>query len=362
VKTKQLLGSTVVGATFVTAISAIAGMAFPAAEWEVVTPESQGLDGKLVEQGMERLGELCGKVGNLQTVLVRNGRIVWQAADIDNRHLIWSCTKSFTSVCFGLLWDDGKIAPDDLAVGYYPPLQENYPSVTIEQLMAFTSGYRCKPDSEPFVPGTPNHAPGEAFHYNEAPDLTAFILARLAGKPLQEFFRERIGAPIGIKPDEMLWKNYTTVDGMPLNGGSGAPDGGIHLTARAMARFGWLFCNDGVWGEQRLLSRKYCAYACAVRVPAAVPPFDEKAWYVGLPGRYGLHWWVNGTDQQGKRLWPGAPPETFAAQGNLNNICFVLKDWQIVLVRMGEDENIEISLYDEVFALLRRAMVDKQVK
>jgi hypothetical protein len=40
----------------------------------------------------------------------------------------------------------------------------------------------------------------------------------------------------------------------------------------------------------------------------------------------------------GLRLWPGAPPSTYAAAGFNNNRLFVIPDWQMVIVRLGQDQ------------------------
>ena len=33
-------------------------------------------------------------------------------------------------------------------------------------------------------------------------------------------------------------------------------------------------------------------------------------------GSYSFLWWVNGTDEQGKRLWPGVPEDAYGAFGH----------------------------------------------
>jgi hypothetical protein len=53
----------------------------------------------------------------------------------------------------------------------------------------------------------------------------------------------------------------------------------------------------------------------------------------------------------GRRLWPSAPAKTFAAQGNLNQICLVVPEWDLIIVRMGDDGVIEMQDYDRVLRL-----------
>ena len=44
-------------------------------------------------------------------------------------------------------------------------------------------------------------------------------------------------------------------------------------------------------------------------------------------------WWVNGVKPDGQRLWPGAPPRTFYANGLHNNVCIVVPEWNMVVTR-----------------------------
>ena len=45
-------------------------------------------------------------------------------------------------------------------------------------------------------------------------------------------------------------------------------------------------------------------------------------------------WWTNGIDIDGNRRWPSAPPKTYTLIGNGQNYCFVVPEWNMVIVRM----------------------------
>lgn len=148
-------------------------------------------------------------------------------------------------------------------------------------------------------------------------------------------------------------------DGVVANGGAGYPETGLHTTPLALARLGWLLANEGRWAGRPLLSADYVRAATRPRVAPETRPFEENAWYAVLPGRYGLNWWTNGVNAQGKRLWPNAPAEAFVAQGNRNNICIVIPSWDLVRVRGGGDAAIDVGRYDEVLQLLHEAGVGR---
>ena len=332
-----------------------ARVVFPHTTWEVSTPEAQGMDSTHLDQAMAEIAAICGIDGNRQTMVIRNGYSIWQGDDVAHRHPAWSCTKSFMSTCLGLLWDDGKCAPETLAAQLYPALAADYPTITIEHLATFTSGY-AHAEEHPGEPRTPMYQPGAAFHYSSQADFLAMVLTQAAGESLYELFMRRIGTPIGLNDQEFHWGVQPGENAIPCNGGAGYVVSGVDINALAMARFGWLFCQRGRWNDEQLISTRYIDYATAQRVPNSIPPFDPKAWYVSVPGCYGLNWWMNGVAVTNKRLWPSIPSSSFAAQGNKNNICIIVPEWNLVLVRLGEDKIIDISLFDGPLRLLGEGM------
>lgn len=335
------------------ACAAAPQIVFPDKQWQTSSAEAQGVNAELLEKAMQRIADISGKDGNRQTVLIRNGYVIWQGDQVNVKHHIWSCSKSFTSVCFGVAWDRGLLSPDDLASDHLPWLNEHYPTITLQQLITFTSGYGHE-EKEAFKPTAPRYKPGAFFNYSNESQVLGAIIAKRFGKTLLEVFRENIGDPIGIDRQVMSWRSLnTTVEGIEaLYGGQG-----VEIDALNLARFGWLMANDGVWNGKRLLSRRYVRQATRPNLARDIPPFKADAWYVNLPGNYGMHWWTNGPRPNGTPHWPSAPPGTFAAQGLHNNNCFVIPEWQMVLVRMGED-NLKDGMekWDEVFAFLAQAL------
>jgi len=332
-----------------------AQLVFPGDTWTTSSAEAQGMEPTHLNQAMAEIASICGTDGNRQTMVIRNGFSLWQGDDVAHRHPAWSCTKSFMSTCLGLLWDDEKCAPETLVAQLYPAVTANYPTVTLQHLATFTSGYDHVKD-HPGEPSAPLYVPGAAFNYSSQSDFLAAVLTQAAQEPLRDLFMRRIGTPIGLNDQEFHWGVQPGQAAIPINGGAGYVVSGVQINALAMARFGWLLCRRGRWGEQQLISSRYIDYATAVRVPNSIPPFDPKAWYVDVPGCYGLNWWVNGITPKGKRLWPSIPSSSFAAQGNKNNICIIIPEWNLVLVRLGEDQNIDVALFDGPLRLLGESL------
>ena len=118
---------------------------FPAADWETASPASQGVDTKRLDEAMARLEAITLDEGVTQTMVIRHGKLLWSGPDIDNLHPVWSCSKSFTSTCLGLLVDDGAVDLDEPVANHLPALAEHYPTATFRHFASFTVGYAHGP-------------------------------------------------------------------------------------------------------------------------------------------------------------------------------------------------------------------------
>jgi len=184
----------------------------------------------------------------------------------------------------------------------------------------------------------------------------ANVLTRIAGEPIEDLFRRRIAAPIGMREGKWDWRDFGTVDGLVVNGGSGNHNRHVFICAREMARLGQLFLNKGNWDGKRLIGAQWVEQATRNQVPAALPLGHPESGISG-PGMYGFNWWVNGIKPDGNRKWPGVPSGAYAASGHNNNDMFVIPPWAMVVVRLGLDQGGEggFEISDQVYAeFLRR--------
>jgi len=147
-------------------------------------------------------------------------------------------------------------------------------------------------------------------------------------------------------------KEFGPIDGIVVHGGSGNSNNHIFISARQMARLGLLFLNGGNWNGRQLISTEWVRTATRPQVPATIPLWRDS----GADGRgvYGFNWWTNGTQPDGSRKWPGAPAGAFSANGYNNNDMYVVPEWNMVIVRLGLDQN-QVALTDEIYSeFLRR--------
>lgn len=340
---------------------------FPSAVWAEATPESQGVDSAKLNEAAELLARTVGADGARELVVIRRGRMIWRGDNIDKRHGVWSATKSFTSTVLGLLIADGKCTLDTRVADVLPELKAHYPDVTLRHFTTMTSGYRAAgdettgsykhgPSNTPFVPSakplfTP---PGSQYAYwDSAMNTFGLALTKIAGEPIERFFDRRVADPIGMKNWD--WGDYATVDGVVVNGGSGNGDKHIFITAREMARFGLLFLNRGRWNGRQLVPESWVAEATRVQVPATMPWAHPESEIDGR-GVYGFNWWRNGLKPDGTRKLPAAPEGMFWASGHNNNKCFVIPEWDMVVVRLGLDGKAQDEAWNGFLAKVAESL------
>ena len=316
---------------------------FPKGEWLISTPEQQGVDSKKMNEALDYLASNSLSNKNREVLIIRNGYQIYAGDNIDCVHNIHSCSKTFTSTVLGLLVDDGKLTLDTKASKYEPLLKDLYPEVTFRHFATMTSGYNAKGRSRwenenedwswtPYEPDSPYFAPGTAFAYwDEAQMMFGRVLTQVLQRPMIDFLKERVTNEIGM--DNWKWLPEKDISGININTGGSK----VQINAKQFARWGYLFLNDGNWDGKQLISKNWVRMATSVQVPANLPTGNTDRNNIVGSGCYGFNWWVNGKHSNDKTDYPGAPEGLFYASGNFNNHCFVIKQWNMVIVRMGED-------------------------
>ncbi len=314
----------------------------PAMTWSTSSPAAEGLNPEAFAAALAVLEQHSGENGLSETFIVRHGKVVFAGPNIDRSHNIYSCTKSLTSTVLGLLIAEGKCSLASRAADWEPALGALYSDVTLRDFATMTSGYSAAGDSRwnessedwsltPYAPITPYFAPGTAYAYwDEAMMMFGRVLTQIADQDLKAYLNERVMSRIGIT-DWDWWHDTELPDGTALRNGCT----GIALNAAQLARVGLLFLHDGVWNGERILPAGWVDLATSVQVPEELPiGATDRANVLGN-GRYGLNWWVRGDVGD----MPDTPRGTYYMSGLHNNMCFVVPEWDMVIVRRGEDGN-----------------------
>ncbi len=300
-----------------------------------------------LKNALTYLESVCGEDGIKKVVILKDSNIIYKGPESEISQNVWSCTKSFTSTVLGLLIAEGKCSPDDNVWKYVPELKEHYPDVTFRHFATMTSGYKAVGNDKienhgqsttPFQPSPePLFPPGSEFRYwDSAMNTFALALTKVAGKPLKEYFKEKVADPIGMNPEKWDWKDFGEIDGITINGGAGNKSKGIFISATEMAKFGQLFLNDGKYNGKQIIPSQWIEEATSAQVKNIVKNDDTP---------YGFNWWTSET-------FPDAPKGTFAALGFNNNKCIVIPEWNVVIVRLGLDGNIDNDKWNNFIKLL----------
>ena len=263
---------------------------WPTAGWRISTPEEQGLDPVLLGQMFDAIEDRSLNVHSV--VLVRNGVIVAEAYyspyGQNTRHVLYSVTKSFVSALVGIAIEEGYIeSVDQPVLGFFPDRAFANPNsrkdaMTLEHLLTMTAGldweegtptymamYRSQ-DWVSYVLDAPMVAePGDQFVYcSGCSHVLSAIIQQATGMNTLEYAQSRLFEPLGIT--NVYWDS----SGIPIGGW------GLEITPRDMAKFGYLYLNDGVWEGQQIVPAEW------VRTSVGE--------HVGTNGSlgYGYQWWT----------------------------------------------------------------------
>jgi len=320
------------------------GIVFPKEEWQTSSPEKQGINSIKMKDALDYLESKSGPNGNKELAIICNGYLIYEGENIDSTHNIWSISKTFTGTALGLLVDDKVISLDTKAADYEPLLKSFYPEVSFRHFVTLTSGYSAEGSSRlvgdkssdwsitTYKPEKPFFEPGTKFAYwDEAQMMFGRTLTQVLNQSMESFLKKRITNKIGM--GDWYWETENELNETPINNGGT----GVFVNAKQLARWGWLFLNKGNWDGNQLISKEWINMATSVQVPASVPVADTDRRYLVGSGCYGFNWWVNGRKANGEMKFPGAPEGCYFASGNNNNKCIVIPQWNMVVVRMGED-------------------------
>ncbi len=316
---------------------------FPNKEWTKTTLEAKGFDEAKVENALAYLKSKSAQDGNSEVLIIKDGVVIYEGENTRRKHTIYSCSKAFTSTVLGLLIDEKRLKLEDFASDYEPSLKEFYPKITFKNFATMTSGYSAKGRSRwndensdwsltPYTPEQPHFASGTHYEYwDEAQMMYGKVLTNVLGKTMKEYLTEKITDPIGM--GEWTWETEQKTNGIDINNGCT----GVTLNARQLAKFGLLFLNKGNWNGKQLISKAWCEMATSNQVPSQTPVFQGDRLTTKGSGSYGFNWWTNSVD--GLSNMPDAPMKTAYLSGLNHNVCCIIPEWNMVIVRMGTDKN-----------------------
>ena len=244
-------------------------------EMDLATPESQGVSSRGIQRWIEACEQASadGTLGGFHHgfVIVRHGKTIaegtWAPQNtLENPHMLYSHSKSFTSTAIGFLIDEGRLDLDERVVSIFPEkspvvMSENLRQMRVRDLLtmnvgaSFTDAQRKSKDGDwvkAFLHNDIETPPGTRFKYDSgATHVLAAIAERKSGMKLMDYLGEKLFKPLGMKSP---WSTTSPV-GIACGGW------GMNMTTRDLARFGLFLLQEGRWGGRQLLSREWIMLA-----------------------------------------------------------------------------------------------------
>ena len=286
--------------------------------WETASLSDVGMDENLLTDMVNNINN------NVYTevhavVIIKEGRLVFEVYfpghvfnysgenyhgsiagyNRETTHNTHSATKSITSALVGIAMDQGFIRDVDEKIftfftDYTDLNTGGKDTITVEHLLTMTSGLEwnewdvsvsdanhdiiqfCNSwDPVAYILGKPLVTePGTTFYYNGGGvDLLGEIVRIASGLGVDDFSEQYLFGPLGI----------THYNWQRLRSGMICTHGDIYLRPRDMAKFGYLFLENGVWNGTTIISQAWVQKSTEQYI--ALPQLD---WADG----YGYLWWL----------------------------------------------------------------------
>lgn len=310
-------------------------------------PEEAGVDPQGIIDFLDAAAEQ--KFDLRSFMLLRRGEVLaegwWGPHSSEDRHAMYSVSKSFTSTAIGMAVDEGLLTVEDKVADLLPQLMPADPhpnllKMTVHDLLVMGTGHKqdplekARPNPESdwariFLAAEVENVPGSTFSYSSgATYMLSVILQTLTGEKVVDYLESRLFAPLGIK--HKTWQEspqgYTT-------GGWG-----LKLSSEDLAKFGQFYLQKGMWDGQRLVSEKWVDLSSSKRIDNGDDPHGD--WGQG----YGYQFWV-------------CRHNAYRADGAYGQFCLVLPDQEAVVVLTSAISRTK-ELLDEVWNHLLPAMQD----
>jgi CubicO group peptidase (beta-lactamase class C family) len=241
---------------------------WPTKDWEVSTPEAEGMDSAALAQ----LVDFVGIYKQDSLLIIRHGKIVvdaYYAPYARNiRHDLRSVTKSFIGTLTAIEVQEGLLDNVDhpivdlFADKRISNVDDAKKAKTVQNMLDMTSGIAWEeqaytpdetiirmyqsPDRTEFVLSQPmSDPPGARFYYNGGnPYVLSALITKKAGRDALDFARDELFKPLGIS--SVRWGEADA---------QGVTDGesGLYLAPHDMAKLGYLYLHQGSWDGQQII-------------------------------------------------------------------------------------------------------------
>ena len=274
---------------------------------------------------------LSGSVNEIHSLMViQEGKVIYEryspGQEPDYYHILWSATKSYTSIAVGFAVQEGLLSVDDKVRSFFtedevPAYADSLQNawldkMTIKDLLMMSSGLQKDylaavgagilpdPVRSIFEAGI-LFEPGYRFSYNSMNShILSVILTKVTGMTEEEYLTPRFFKPLGI--NRHIWE--TATDGCNKGGW------GLHITTESFAKTGLFLLQNGCWDGKQLLSSDWVAESTASHIDSSINHKDPD-WAAGYCYQY----------------WRNHIPGSYRLDGAWGQFCVVIPDKNAVI-------------------------------
>jgi CubicO group peptidase (beta-lactamase class C family) len=272
------------------------------------------------------------------TILFEN---YYQCEKEDDRHILFSVTKSFISALVGIALEEGKFdSIEDPVTKYVPELKGSaFDGVSIKNILHMSSGVAFNEDygdltsdvnrmsavvglggsldeftaeltKTTFEPGTYNNYVSVNTH------VLGMLLARVTGESVTDYLSRKIWQPLGMEYD-----GYFSVDGLNVE----VTMGGLQASLRDIAKMGRLYLHKGNWDGTQIVPEAWVDASLDTSEPHLTPGRNNPK--SGSPFGYGYQWWI-----------PVEPHGDFYAAGIYHQFIYIDPTTNIVIAKTSANK------------------------
>jgi len=276
--------------------------------WQTASLAEVGIDQEVIGGAIDRINyKLYKEVHGI--LIVKDGKLVFEEYfpgqsfegvftkfDKNTRHYLASVTKSFTSALVGIASDRGLIQDVHAKVfSFFPNYADlrtdEKDKITLEHLLTMSAGLQWDEWSFPYTDSRNSHfsmnnsgnpiryvlsrpvaaEPGTKFVYNSGLSITlGGVIEGASGLRVNQFVERYLFSALGIS--DYFWWRYPN--------GTFQTGGGLYMLPRDMAKFGYLYLNDGAWNGVQIISKAWVEHSTQAHLAI------DSYW------NYGYQWWL----------------------------------------------------------------------
>ncbi|MGK0366936.1 MAG: CubicO group peptidase (beta-lactamase class C family) [Thermoproteota archaeon] len=294
-------------------------------------------------------------------IVTQNNKILYEKyvngkseTDLDKKYILWSMSKTISSLIFGIAESKGLVNREDYIYKYYKKeidlLDEKkraqLKKLKIKHFLEMASGLgwnefydadpfnshvvkmlyvETKKDVVDFIFKTPvKHEPSDHFKYSSG-DTNVFmgVLKKVVNKSERDTF------PWTWFFDPLKMNAVFEQDASGTFLGSSY----VYLSTKDLIKLGYLIMNKGMFEGKQIVPKKYVEYAISLSVALKNP----KRCLVDSSMTYGAQIWLNHPCPNGKKPFEDAPGDLIMLRGYGGQSIYIYPSQGIVVARIAKD-------------------------